>query len=166
MSSRKRSSTRPPPSRADRWVLFFDRDLGKAIPNAVRDAGYRIQTHDDNFPADTRDEDWLPEVARRGWIALSHNKRIRRTTFQRDVAMRSNLALFMLIGDNHADLRTNLLQTLPAIIRFRERYEPPFIAHVTRPSPRFPIGSRPGNVQIVLTAEQWRERLAVEGRRT
>ncbi len=74
---------------------------------------------------------------------------------QRDIAMRAGLALFFLIGKNYDDLTLNLVATAPRIIRFREKHTPPFIAHVTRPEAKFPIGSRPGNVQMVLTKEQW-----------
>lgn len=70
--------------------------------------------------------------------------------------MRGGLALFMLIGKKHDEFQRNLIVTMPRIVRFRERNEPPFIAHVTRPESKFPVGSRPGNVQMVLTVDQWR----------
>jgi hypothetical protein len=86
---------------------------------------------------------------------------MRRVAFQRDIAMRSGLALFFLIGKNHDDFMRNLIVTLPRIIGFREKHEPPFIAHITRPETKFPVGSRPGKVDMVLTKEQW---LALVGR--
>lgn len=98
----------------------------------------------------------MPFVAKNGWIALSHNKKIRRVAIQRDIAMRAGLALFFLIGkDHHPDLAKNLVATLPRIIQFREKHPAPFIAHITRPDAKFPLGSRPGNVDMVLTKEQW-----------
>jgi hypothetical protein len=118
-------------------------------------AGYPVERHDDHFGTRTPDEHWLPEVARRGWIALSHNKNIRRVALQRDAAMRGGLALFFLMGRRLDDVERNLIPTVPRIIRFRERHEPPFIAHVRRPEPRFPLGSRPGTVEMMLTEEQW-----------
>jgi hypothetical protein len=138
-------------------VFFTDRDLGKRIPQALIDAGYSVERHDDHFGPSTPDEVWLPDVASRGWVALSHNKQIRRVALQRDAAMRSGLALFMLIGKRHDEMERNLVATMARIVRFRERYEPPFIAHVTRPDARFIVGSRPGNVRMVLTLDQWLE---------
>ena len=153
------SSTKPPRKESPGWVFFTDRDLGKALPNALRKAGYMVVIHDDHFlDTRTRDEVWLPEVAKRGWIALSHNKGIRRVSEERDAAMRGGLALFFLIGKRHEELIANVVATAPGIIRFREKHAPPFIAHVTRPHSKFAVGSRPGDVKMVLTKEQW-ERL-------
>ncbi len=122
-----------------------------------------VERHDTHFPdTRTRDEVWIPWVAERGWIALSHNKHIQRTKSQVDEAMRGGLALFFLIGKKHEEYQRNLIVTLPRIIRFREKYEPPFIAKVFRPPPKFPLGSRPGTVEMSLTKEQW---LAAEAER-
>lgn len=155
-SSKRPSITKPPPSAPNEWVFFTDRDLGKGLPNALRTAGYAVICHDDYFP-DTRTKDlvWLPEVARQRWIALSHNKNIQRTKEERDAAMRGGLALFFLIGKRHDDLIRNLIVTVPRIIHFREKNNPPFIAKVHRPSAQFPVGSRPGRVEMSLTKAQW-----------
>lgn len=153
----KPSATRPPLSR---WTFFTDRDLGNVIPDALLEAGYNAVRHDHVFGPRTRDEDWLPIVAERGWLALSHNKRIRRVAVERDAAMRSGLALFLLIGKMpHGELAKNLVATASRIMEFREKHQPPFIARVFRPETKFVIGSRPGTVEIALTESQWRELL-------
>ena len=54
-------------------VFFTDRDLGRIVPNALRKAGVTVEAHDDHFDPRTPDTDWLKEVGRREWIALSHN---------------------------------------------------------------------------------------------
>lgn len=133
------------------------------MPNALRKAGYPVEIHDDHFPnSHTHDEVWLPEVAARGWIALSHNKGIRRVDKERDAAMRGGLALFFLIGKRHEDLVTNVVATADRIIRFREKHTPPFIAHVTRPPTKFAVGSRPGDVKMMLTKDQWKAMVSKE----
>lgn len=119
-----------------------------------------MERHDDHFGPTTRDEIWLPDVAARGWIAISHNKQIRRVALQRDAAMRGGLALFMLVGKKHDEFQRNLIVTMPRIVAFRKQNQPPFIAHVTRPEPKYPLGSRPGKVQVVLTLAQWKAMLA------
>lgn len=59
-------------------VFFTDRCLGCGIvPNALRDAGFRVETHDDHFPQSEEDTEWLPEVGRRGWAVLTEDKRIK-----------------------------------------------------------------------------------------
>jgi hypothetical protein len=119
--------------------------------------------HDAHFNNRTRDEDWCPVVAERGWIALSHNRKMRYKKIERDAIFRSGLAMFYLIGENYIELQRNLVATLPRIVWFREKYEPPFIAHVTRPGKKIIVGSRAGEVKMMLNNRQWIERLAEEG---
>ncbi|MDQ3244280.1 MAG: hypothetical protein M3Q09_11165 [Gemmatimonadota bacterium] len=131
----------------------------------MRAAGYAVECHDDHFPdTRTKDEVWLTQVASRGWIAFSHNKAIRRVKEERDAAMRAGLALFFLIGKHHEDYQRNLVATMPRVITFRERHEPPFIAKIHRPDARFPIGSHPGRVEMDLTKEEWLATLDEESR--
>jgi hypothetical protein len=132
--------------------------LGKRLPNALRAAGFSVRAHDEVFTDPrTRDEIWLPYVAEQGWIALSHDKRQRRVKLERDAAMNAGAAVFYLIGKHHDEIVVNLIATVPKIIRFREKYDPPFLARVTRPEAKFPVGSRPGKVEMALTTDQWRE---------
>jgi hypothetical protein len=161
MSSLRRSGTSPLPDASIEWVFFTDRDLGKSTSNALRAAGYDVRGHDDVFPdTRTRDEIWLPQVAAKGWIALTHNKKIRRVAIERDAHMRAGGALFMLIGAPHDQVVRNLVATMPTIVRFRELHEPPFIAHVTRPEAKFPVGTHPGNVRMFLSKADWLSRLS------
>lgn len=119
--------------------------------------------HDAHFNNRTRDEQWCPVVAEKGWIALSHNKKMRYKKIERDAIFRSGLAMFYLIGDNYLEVTRNLIVTLPKIVRFRERNDPPFIAHVTRPNAKIIVGSRAGEVRMMLNYKQWLEKLAEEG---
>jgi len=43
----------------------------------LRTAGWAVEVHDDHFPQDAKDVDLLPEVARRGWVFLTQDARIR-----------------------------------------------------------------------------------------
>jgi PIN like domain len=159
MSLTRPFSTKPQLKEPPGWIFFTDRDLGKALPNALRKAGYKVEMHDDHFlNTRTRDDVWLPEVAKRGWIALSHDKHIRRVKEERDAAMQAGLALFFLIGKRHEDVISNVVATAPKIIRFREKHLPPFIAHVIRPPSKFAVGTRPGEVKVKLTKEEWEAR--------
>jgi PIN like domain len=54
-------------------VFFTDRDLGKKFPEILRAAGLRIERHMDHFRHDTPDEEWLWEIGKRKWIALTHD---------------------------------------------------------------------------------------------
>lgn len=58
-------------------VFFTDRDLGNTFPEILKRAGFAVERHRDHFPPDCPDEDWLAEVGKREWVALSHDTRIR-----------------------------------------------------------------------------------------
>jgi PIN like domain len=52
-------------------IFFTDRDLGRQFPALLRAAGVRLERHDDHFGPETPDEEWIGEIGRRGWIAVS-----------------------------------------------------------------------------------------------
>jgi hypothetical protein len=150
-SLRRQSSTKP----QHEYVFFTDRDLGKIVPNALEQAGVRVERHDSHFPPTTPDVAWLAAVGERGWIALTHNRRLRYVAVERDMVMRARVALFCLIGDvPHQELAANVVRTLDRIIAFREAHSPPFIAKVYRPSPRGSV--KPGHVTLDLSLSQWK----------
>ena len=118
------------------FVYFTDRDLGKRFPNILQDAGLTVERHADHFVHNAPDEEWLAEVSARGWIALTHDQRIRYTPNELQAVIRHRVSLLVIIG--HApipDLAHAFVATLPRIERFLMQYEPPFIAKVYRPSP-------------------------------
>ena len=66
------------------FVYFTDRDLGKRFPDILRSSGLTVEAHGDHFAPDTPDEAWLEAVGKRGWIALTHDRRIRYKPNERD----------------------------------------------------------------------------------
>lgn len=130
------------------------------MPDALADAGVDVERHDDHFGPLTPDPVWLTEVGRRGWIPFSHNRDIRYRTQERDAAMRAGIPLFLLIGRApHTELATNLVTTLPRVLEFLEKHEPPFIAKIYRPTPVADVGERPGRVEMWLSEASWRASL-------
>lgn len=84
---------------------------------------------------DTPDAVWLPEVARRGWVALSRNKRIRYTPLEIDAVMISGARLFILIGPSGPAEQAEMVQLgLPRIREFLATQPAPFIAKLRRPA--------------------------------
>lgn len=132
-------------------VYFTDRDLGKRFPDILREAGLTVERHEDHFVHDTPDEEWLAEVSARGWVALSHNLRIRYTPNERDAVIRHGVSLLIVIGRAPlAELSESFVATLPRIERFLSRHEPPFIAKVYRPSPaeKARKANAPGRIEL------------------
>ncbi len=78
MMSKKRSAANSSSKPPSRYAFFIDRSLGsKIVANALRQAGAEVHIHDDYFPANARDEEWLRVVGQRGWVVLTKDKMIR-----------------------------------------------------------------------------------------
>jgi len=58
-------------------VFFADRDLGNRFPDILSSAGLRVERHRDHFRPASTDEEWLAAVGARGWVAVTHDSRIR-----------------------------------------------------------------------------------------
>jgi hypothetical protein len=117
------------------FVYFTDRDLGKRFPDILRSGGLTVERHADHFAPDAPDDLWLEDVGRRGWIALTHDRRIRYKPNERDAVIRHGVALLVIIGAApFPDLARAFLATLPRVEHFLGRHRPPFIAKVYRPS--------------------------------
>ena len=137
------------------YIYFTDRDLGRNIfPGVLREAGFRVEVHDDHFRPDAEDVDWLPEVARRGWIVLSNDQNILRRPLEREAVRSSGAAVLVLIGGQATatQLARNFLNTLPKIEALLDSQAPPLIAKVYRPSPVDLIAAgQPGRIELKLS---------------
>jgi hypothetical protein len=76
--------------------LFFDEDVGRGVPEALRaiDAcdtvsyvrlAFRSQIQAGRFPDGVKDEDWIPFAGRGGWLVVSCNVRILDAEAQRNL---------------------------------------------------------------------------------
>jgi len=123
-------------SRPEPPVFFVDRSLGrKIIPDALRGAGEQIRVHDELFPQDARDEDWLSEVGRRGWIVLTKDTRIRYRATEIAALLAARVRAFVLgaRGDlQGTEIAAIFVKALPAMKRVLGETDSPFVAHVGR----------------------------------
>ena len=132
--SRKRSATssRPLP---EGLVFFVDRSLGRRyVAEALRGQGARVEIHDDHFPIDAKDPDWLVEVGRRGWVVLMKDKRVRRIRLELDALIAAKVRAFVLTAGNltgpeMADVFVLQLHRIAALAVSRPA---PFVAGVSR----------------------------------
>ena len=162
--SKTRSSTKGSPLDP---TFFVDADLADYIfLDILREANIRFERHDDHFPKGTDDLDWMIKAGQNGWVVLSHNKRIRRTSSQTEQLMRYRLRAFMLVGNatpnppGHKSVFTrslaeNFVRTLPMVHRFLRRHEGPWIARILRPAGADLVEARPGTVKMWLTLQEW-----------
>jgi PIN domain-containing protein len=132
-------------------VYFTDRDLGKRFGEILKNAGLTVERHADHFAPDAPDEVWLAEIGKRGWIALTHDRRIRYKPNERDAVMLHGVALLVIVGNSpFSDLAYAFVATIPQIEQFLASHQAPFIAKVYRPSPDKTAPSRtvPGRVEL------------------
>jgi predicted nuclease of predicted toxin-antitoxin system len=85
---------------ADRPTFYVDRCVGKAVVRALRDAGARVEAHDDHFAQDAPDEEWIPDVATRDWVILTKDKNIRRRAGEREALVTAKARIITLTSGN------------------------------------------------------------------
>lgn len=115
--------------------FFLDRSLGKIrIATALRQAGAIAHIHDDYFPPNAKDEDWLTQVGQNGWIVLTKDHRIRYRNLEREALMNAGVGAFILTaGDMQGDEMAEIfVKALSAIAKFLQKHKKPFIARVAR----------------------------------
>lgn len=136
------------------YTFFTDRDLGEQFPKILLDAGLRVEKHDDHFSDITQDIVWLSEIGQKGWIALSHNKRMRKNSFEVSVLMESNVREFILIGHTkHSELAINFVNTRFKVLNFLNKYNEPFMAKIYRPAMKKRV--KGGYVTMWYDHKQW-----------
>ncbi|MEO0348797.1 MAG: hypothetical protein AAF282_01965 [Cyanobacteria bacterium P01_A01_bin.15] len=122
------AETEPQPN-----VFFIDRCLGSVrLAKAFRASGITIEIHDDHFSQDAKDEDWLPEVGKRGWIVLTKDSRIAKRTSERLAVANANIRMFVLASQNlpGPDMIEVFLKAFMKMQAFSREHPSPFIAKV------------------------------------
>jgi hypothetical protein len=117
-------------------VFFTDRDLGTRFPDILAAAGLNVERHRDHFAPACPDEEWLEVIGERGWIAVTHDRRIRYKPNELEAIIRHRVALLIVIGKVPFPLLAqSFVATAPTIVDFLAQHQPPLIAKVYRPSP-------------------------------
>lgn len=114
-------------------TYFIDRDLGLRFADALRSAGLHVQRADDHFRNDTADEVWIPAVARRGWLAVTRDGRIRYSPLALTALMSSGARLFVIVGKlTAAEAAEVFLHHQQRVERLAREQDAAFIAKVRR----------------------------------
>jgi PIN like domain len=148
--SKKRSggSSGRQPSLPEDFVLYLDENLHncKPILDALAERGIRHERHGNHFPPGTEDTVWLPAVGKNGWLLLTKDKRIRFNELEKSAVQRYRVREFYFASGNYsgAEMAVMLVNALREMPRFCRRYDPPFIASISKSgkvSLRFPTNS-------------------------
>ncbi len=80
-------------------ILFFDRCMGKKVPELLRGCGFEVRVHDDFFGQTATDETILAEVGAQGWAFFTCDDHMARTgASQRQTISDHGVACFLLPG--------------------------------------------------------------------
>lgn len=117
-------------------VYFTDRDLGRRFPEILVSGGLDVRRHADHFAPDCPDEEWLKVIGENGWIAVTHDKRIRYKPNELAAVKKHGVALLVIVGKAPSPvLAKHFLDTAPRIEQFLLGKTAPLIAKVYRPTP-------------------------------
>ena len=105
------------------------------MAGALRDAGLRVEIHDDHFAQNAQDPEWLTGAGKNNWIVVTRDERIRYRVAEKQAMRRAKVRAFVLSA--HGDLRAEVLaeiflKALPKIRRTIKQQKPPFIAKISR----------------------------------
>jgi hypothetical protein len=116
-----------------RSSISTDRDLGHQFPETLRAAGLWVERHDDHFGQLTPDPEWIGEIGRRGWIALTRDTRIRYSPLAVETLMESGARLFVIVGRlTTAEAAAIFLRQRKRVERLLRKESRPFIGKIRR----------------------------------
>lgn len=141
------------------YEYFTDRNMGKYdFPDHLKENGVRVHVHGDHFADNAPDEEWIPEVADRGWVILAADRDVLHVPIELAAVMLSSARFLNLVG-GHArtlDLARNFINTRTRIEVLLAATPAPFIAMVYRPSPVTDIARGvPGSVVLKMDYQSW-----------
>lgn len=63
-------------------ILFFDRNAGKRIPQALAllNPPFNVKAHHEQFAQDAPDDEWLVAVGKAGWVVVGFDRKFHRRT--------------------------------------------------------------------------------------
>lgn len=129
-------------------IFFSDRDLGKQFPALLIAGGVRVERHDDHFDPEATDEEWIGEVGRRKWVAITRDARIRYSPLALSILMESGAKLFVMVGK---------LKTTQAAELFL-KWRPQIVSTSLGESGAFIAKIRRDGVYVWLREQDWRRR--------
>ena len=120
------------------FVFYLDENLhGDKFANVLREAGVSLELCKEHGFSGADDTLWIPEVAKRGWVALTGDIKTRFRPHEKEVIIVSRARMIHVRkGKNatHEMLAINFVNSLAKVERFLERNEAPCLATLTRPS--------------------------------
>lgn len=134
-AKKKKSTTRSDTSleSLDVYTFFLDRaSESKALYEALKAKGARVEMHRDYYKDDEDDPIWLPEVSAKQWVIISQNQF---NELERQAIRNAGGRAFLIV---HAEMKSEdeaqmVAATLPKMLRILKATPAPFIARIYNP---------------------------------
>ena len=116
------------------FTFFADEDLGTLVfPAILRDVGVPLEILSDHYAHGAPDTDWIPSVAQRGWVIITHDRDIRYNRRERDAVMQhGGRAIIIRASGTRAEMAQIFVSLREQIMDFLYRNPAPFIARLYR----------------------------------
>ena len=100
----------------------------------LRAAGLSVRIHDDLFPPDARDADWLPAVGAENWVVVTNDRHIRYRPLELAALRASRVRTFVFTKGNLTaeEMAAIFLRAQPKILKLIRMKKGPFIASISR----------------------------------
>jgi hypothetical protein len=98
----------------------------------LREAGFKVEIHDNHFPPAAPDDQWLAAVSQRGWVVLTKDKRLRYNFPELLAITKNNARVYTLVSGNMTAFQMAEIFVKAAfhIEKTVELQQPPYIAKV------------------------------------
>jgi|GEM_PF-1855652 len=105
----------------------------RELADALHQRGRLVHMHREMFPDRTPDRIWIPEVARRGWIIVTRDKRLQTRHIEWMAFLRAKARVLWFRGDraSNVEITEGFLAALPNIDERTATLTPPYIIKVT-----------------------------------
>lgn len=120
-------------SRLRDYTFFTDRDSDGDFHNALVAANLSVERHDSHFNPwkIVEDHEWVSLCARRGWIGVTSDRRIRGNPLVQRAIVGGQARVLINIGKaTHAEKGANFIASLGLIFAFLDSTPAPWIAKV------------------------------------
>lgn len=77
-------------------MIFIDRSVPRGVADAVKMIRDDVLWLEDEFPHDVSDQEWLAAAGERGWLVITHDKKIRTRPGERRAIMDHGVGCFIL----------------------------------------------------------------------
>ncbi len=129
-----------PPGRP---TLFFDRDVGIRLPQTLTRLRLPvdIEYHQKYFALDSQDDEWMPEVGRRGWTLIGHDGQHHLVAAEHAAIVDYQIGCFYLWGNSALTWQKMrcFLRGFERIMEATQSMEPPFIYQVRETGQLVPV---------------------------